>query len=334
MVKVTILVAVYNAARYLPQCLDSLLGQTMGDFQVICVDDASTDSSLAVVQSYASRDSRIEVQALSENHGQAYARNQALAHAQGLYTCFLDSDDWLASDALEQMVAAFGCDAEVDSVLFDCRYVYPDGRVEPYPMPDFGVMSGEQAFEASLDWRVHGIYAVRTAIHQRIPYDDTCHSYSDDNTTRLHYLASRRVATCSGVYYYRQHESSVTHQVSIRRFDYLRANASMREALQRVGVPSRMLALYENVRWDNVVGMYLFYWLHGHELPGAEQAEALRMLRAAWRSIDVGSLSPRYRFKLGFLPFHWPLLPEGLCWRLFRWQAGLYFRLKRLLGKI
>lgn len=68
-VKVSILMAVYNTAPYLPQSLDSLLNQTMGDFQVICVDDASTDDSLKVLESYARRDSRIEVISLAKNHG-------------------------------------------------------------------------------------------------------------------------------------------------------------------------------------------------------------------------------------------------------------------------
>ena len=75
MPKVTVLVAVYNAERFLPQCLDSLLAQTMSDFQVICIDDASTDRSLQVLNTYALRDLRIEVVRLLENRGQAHARN-------------------------------------------------------------------------------------------------------------------------------------------------------------------------------------------------------------------------------------------------------------------
>ena len=334
MVKVSVLVAVYNASGYLPHCLDSLLGQTMRDVQVICVDDASTDTSLSIIQSYAQRDARVEVLALSVNHGQAYARNQALAHARGMYTCFLDSDDWLAADALEQVVSVFERDSEIDSVLFDCRYYYSPDRIEPYPMPDFGVIPGKQAFEESLSWRIHGVYAVRTPIHLRFPYDTTCHSYSDDNTTRLHYLASRKVATSGGIYFYRQHDASVTHQVSVRRFDYLRANAGMRQSLQRAGVSRRILSLYENERWRNVVDMYLFYWRHGKEMSTDDRVVALGVLRSSWGSIDTGALIPRYKYKLGYFPCRCRLLPDAVSWRLFTLQANVYFFLKRLMHKI
>ena len=83
MSKVTVLVAVYNAEAWLARSLDSLLAQTMRDLQIVCIDDASTDGSLQLLQQYAEHDERIEVMALSENHGQAYARNQGLQRAQG-----------------------------------------------------------------------------------------------------------------------------------------------------------------------------------------------------------------------------------------------------------
>ena len=227
---VTVLVAVYNSEAFLPQCLDSLCGQTLDAVQIVCVDDASTDGSPGILRDYASRDSRVEVIALSENHGQAYARNKALERARGKYICFLDSDDWMAADCLEEACRTFGTDDTLDALLFDTIYVYPD-REEPYAMEPFRRMDGKAAFEASLTWKIHGVYIVKAEIHKRFPYDDSARAYSDDNTTRLHYYASRQVGCCKGRYYYRQHGDSVTHKPSIRRFDYLRANASMKRML-------------------------------------------------------------------------------------------------------
>ena len=105
--KITVLVAVYNAEKYLRDCLDSLVGQTLKEIQVLCVDDASTDHSWSILQEYATLDKRIEIIHLDKNGGQANARNIALKLAKGLYTCFLDSDDWLSPDALEQAVLKF-----------------------------------------------------------------------------------------------------------------------------------------------------------------------------------------------------------------------------------
>ena len=140
MPKISVLVAVYNTAEYLPHCLDSLLNQTLKDVEVVCVDDASTDDSLDILHQYAARDTRLRVIALDENRGQAHARNIGLSCATGDYIGFVDSDDWLGPDALERVCEAF-CQTEVDCVLFRLFCVYADGHQEEYSMPHFTVVT-------------------------------------------------------------------------------------------------------------------------------------------------------------------------------------------------
>ena len=118
-VKVSVLVAVYNGERFLRKCLDSLLRQTLRDIEVICIDDASTDDSLSVLQSYAAVDERFVVLHLEQNQGQAFARNMALQQARGEYVCFLDADDWFEPDALARAVEVFEGNEGTDAVLFD-----------------------------------------------------------------------------------------------------------------------------------------------------------------------------------------------------------------------
>ena len=98
--KVSVIIPVYNVAPYLAECLDSVLGQTFIDLEVICVDDGSTDESPGVLAEYARRDSRLKV-VWQEHGGQARARNKALALARGRYLSFVDGDDFLSRDALE-----------------------------------------------------------------------------------------------------------------------------------------------------------------------------------------------------------------------------------------
>ena len=317
---VTVLVAVYNSEAFLRQCLDSLCAQTMDAVQIVCVDDASTDGSLAILRDYAARDGRVEVIALSENHGLAYARNKALERARGRYICFLDSDDWMSADSLEQACRTFGADDTLDALLFDTVYVYPD-REETYPMEPFSRMSGKAAFEASLTWKIHGVYIVRAEIHKRFPYDDSARAYSDDNTTRLHYYVSRQVGCCKGRYYYRQHEGSVTHKPSARRFDYLRANASMKRMLLELGAEDRIVTLYENVRWLNVVDSMYFIYRNRNVLSPEDIDSGEELIRQTWQGIEVGRLTARNRWKFGYMPLR-------LSWRLFRLQERIYFWLK------
>ena len=123
--KVSVLVAVYNTADYLPACLNSLLNQSLHDIEVICVDDASTDSSLKILRQYATKDSRVQVIRRDENKGEAHARNVGLARATSEYIAFVDIDEWLSLDALSSVVKAFDV-KEVDSVLIHLVYTDPD----------------------------------------------------------------------------------------------------------------------------------------------------------------------------------------------------------------
>lgn len=322
--QVTILMAVHNAEAFLDKSLESLTAQTFREFQAICVDDASTDSSWEILQNYARRDPRIEVVHLSENHGQGHARNVALHMAKGNFIGFLDSDDYLSDDALEKAMEVFCSDSQVDSVLL--RVCYTDENGIPtsfYPMEFFQEMGGEEALEASLTWRIHGVYLVRSSVHQKYPYDETSHAYSDDNTTRLHYLHSRKVSCCEGIYYYRQHQQSVTHLVSMAQFDYLSANLSMKQHLLQSNVTDRLLSLYENERWVNCVGLYLFLYRHRKEFSPDECHEAFLKIKAAWQTIEPKRLAFKNRFKFGYIPFKW-------SWQLFRLQEEVYCRLRVL----
>lgn len=323
MAKVTVLMAVYNASDYLNKSLGSLQRQTHRDFQAICIDDASTDDSLQILNDYAGCDSRFVVIHLEENSGQAHARNVGLAMASGDFVCMLDADDWLSDDALERAVACFNSE-ETDVVLFDVSIDHPD-HSELYVIPSFQTLTGIEAFRLSLDWQIHGLYMVRTAIHRRFPYDETCRLYSDDNTTRLHYYNARRVAHCEGVYHYRQHTASSTKVVSVRQFDYLRANESMKQSLLALDVPVEMLAIYEQHRWLNLIGVYMFYFMHGRELSPQERRYGLSELKRIWQNIDRKLLNRSQNRKLGYLP-----MPT---WPMFRLEEWVYFSLRRLLGK-
>lgn len=318
--------AVHNAAQYLPKCLDSLLGQTLCDIQVVCIDDCSSDSSLDVLHGYASCDQRVTVLALDSNHGQAYARNEGLRVATGRFVAFLDSDDWFSPDALQQAVSVFEAHPLTDCVLFDVVMWHDDEAPSMhYAMQPFNMLSGREAFERSLDWGLHGIYIARRRLYALHPYDDSCRAYSDDNTTRLHYLASREVRCCSGIYYYRQHTSSVSHKVSVRRYDHLRANESMKRSLLRLGLGHDVLRRYENLRWLVLIDTCMFHHLHANQLSRSERRYGMCELRRVWRGIDRTLLDRRLTRKFGYLP-----MPS---WTLFRLQEWLYFTVRGFLHR-
>lgn len=126
---VSIVIPVYNTARFLGECLDSICKQNYKKIEVICVDDGSTDSSPEIIQFYVRKDRRIKY-IRQENQGQSVARNLGMSYATGEYICFVDSDDFIIPNAIFQSVEIFK-KHKVDVVLFNMEMFLPDGRHFP-----------------------------------------------------------------------------------------------------------------------------------------------------------------------------------------------------------
>ncbi|MGN1362792.1 MAG: glycosyltransferase [Methanobrevibacter sp.] len=101
MVKVSVIIPVFNTENYLKECLNSIINQTLEDIEIICINDGSTDNSLEILNEYANKDSRIKVYS-EKNKGQGAARNLGLKYVNGKYIYFMDSDDILKDTALEE----------------------------------------------------------------------------------------------------------------------------------------------------------------------------------------------------------------------------------------
>lgn len=334
MSKITVLTAVYNSEKYLRQCLDSLCAQTLKDIQIICIDDCSTDGSYAILEEYADKDRRICLLKTECNSGQAVARNYGLKFADGEYVAMLDSDDWFAPDALEKAYTAIVETPEADCAVFRLMQYYEDtGTVEVYEnKTNKKVLGGEEAFRLSLDWSMHGLYIVRTCIHEIYPFDTACRLYSDDNATRMHYLHSRKVVMCEGEYYYRKHSASMTGSYTILRFDYMDANMSMKKQLEREAEEGglhdadEVLDFYENHRWLNIVGMYWFFYRNRNRFTTEECGEIERRIADCLMTVERRRIRPGLKFKLGYYPFR--------SYRMFKMTENFYFRLRGLLWKL
>lgn len=332
MPQISILVAVYNTAPYLPQCLDSLCGQTLRDIQIICIDDCSTDQSPQILADYAQRDARITLLRTPHNSGQAAARNLGLQIATGEFTTFVDSDDWLAPDALEQALGALAQNPANDCAVMRLIKYYPDdGHEVEHPLHTGGkkALTGEEAFMLSLDnWAIHGVYVVRTTLHKRYPYDASSILYTDDHVTHLHYLNARRVVMCQGRYYYRQNPASTTRACSMRRLACLEADLDKRRAIEAEAAQGHIphhaaeaLRLCETQRWCNMIGSYLFLLDNKAHFTPAERREVLQRMARVLPTFSRSLIA--WRIKLH--PFYWPLHSFAMLrvqwWLLHKWRT-------------
>lgn len=102
MIKVSIIIPIYNAQTYLKKCLDSVTGQTLREIEIILINDGSSDNSLNICKEYARKDKRIKV-IDKKNEGVSKARNTGLLYAKGEYISFIDSDDWVEPNMIEEL---------------------------------------------------------------------------------------------------------------------------------------------------------------------------------------------------------------------------------------
>ena len=133
MAEISIIIPVYNAAAYLPRCLDSVAAQTFGDFEALIIDDGSTDCSADICGRYASRDGRFRIISCARR-GVGAARNEGLENAAGRYVMFCDSDDYTAPDWAESLLDAARLHP---SSLVGCEFAEAasDGTVNVVSLP-------------------------------------------------------------------------------------------------------------------------------------------------------------------------------------------------------
>ena len=244
----------------------------------------------------------------------------------------MDSDDWLAPDALEQALEALAQNPANDCAVMRLIKYYPDdGHEVEHPLHTGGkkALTGEEAFMLSLDnWAIHGVYVVRTTLHKRFPYDASSILYTDDHVTHLHYLNARRVVMCQGRYYYRQNPASTTRACSMRRFACLEADLDKRRAIEAEAAQGHIphhaaeaLRLCETQRWCNMIGSYLFLLDNKAHFTPAERREVLQRMARVLPTFSRSLIT--WRIKLH--PFYWPFHSFGLLraqwWLLHKWRT-------------
>ena len=162
MIKVSVIIPVYNVEKYLRQCLDSVIGQTLQEIEIICVDDGSTDRSLEILKEYTEIDSRVQI-LTQQNAGAGAARNNGMRHATGKYLSFLDADDFFDRKMLEYAYEKAESES-ADISVYKCDMYYTDRKeyvpanwvlkeknLPPFPTFSFRQVSGN-VFMTFMGW--------------------------------------------------------------------------------------------------------------------------------------------------------------------------------------
>ena len=125
---VSVIMPTYNAGKYLADSINSILNQSYKNLELLITDDASTDpTTVQLLQEFASKDNRVDILYLKENHGAGYARNQSIERAKGRYIAFCDSDDRWTTDKLEKQIAFMN---KKKCALSCASYIIFDGETQ------------------------------------------------------------------------------------------------------------------------------------------------------------------------------------------------------------
>ena len=230
-INVSVIVPVYNVEEYLPACIDSLLKQHGIQFEIILVDDGSTDHSGAIADQYAVQDNRIKV-IHQKNGGASAARNAGLKVAQGEYIAFVDSDDWVKENSFCELYnKAINC--QTDMILGNLLYFHPNEIMyNPYnPVPEETrnmLFSGKESFvrwsetQSYIPMAVNYVYRRKFLERIQAQFEEGI-MYEDELWTPIVLCQAQKViAVDIDFYYYRQQESSVMFTTKLfRRLDSL-----------------------------------------------------------------------------------------------------------------
>lgn len=149
MAQISIIVPIYNVERYLRRCLDSLLAQTFTDFEVLLVNDGSTDSSASICDEYTDKDRRFKL-INQDNGGLSAARNTGIEHTRGDFVAFIDSDDAVAPTMLEVLLR-LSLDNEADMAVCSINNVVGEKVTPQYPTRETFVCDGQVALRLTLE---------------------------------------------------------------------------------------------------------------------------------------------------------------------------------------
>ena len=224
MINFSLIVPVYNVEKYLRRCLDSISAQNYANYEVICVNDGSTDSSGEILKEYKGRIARFKI-VNQDNTGLGGARNAGINLAKGDYVWFIDSDDWIAPDALMKISNCIDKEKDVGVVMVDLIRIYENGKKEIRSVRG-GFSENEPLSCANFTKHLllyDGIYAAQSKIFRRDVLGDFRFSkgfYEDIPLITLFGKSDYHISHLEGeIYYYFQRSGSIMKTIDNRILD-------------------------------------------------------------------------------------------------------------------
>jgi glycosyltransferase involved in cell wall biosynthesis len=282
---ITVVMAAYNAEAYIARAIQSVQAQSFTEWELICINDGSTDNTQSIIQSFADHDERIKLISQA-NAGPAEARRKGYITGGGEYYIMLDSDDWFEPAALERLHSE-AQETGADAVI--CRAMLPEAVTEGWVSfhERRGTMqgrclSGQEAFALTFPWKIHGIALWRREVIKSIAIDrDNAFNRfnADEYLTRKLFLHCKMVLIGSGEYFICQNKDSITRKRSWRHFLSLETDRRLTDLALQAGVPTDILRNVFKHQRQNLLGYIARFSRYGGD------GKSRIALQEIWESI-------------------------------------------------
>ncbi len=243
--KISVVMPAYNVEKYIAEAIESIQNQTMTDWELIIVDDCSTDSTRTIVEHYAKADERIKLVCRKTNsNGAREPRHQAVMMAIGEFVCNIDSDDIIEPSYLQSLYDK-QLETNVDGVTSRLRFYNNDFTQEyNYSIPSESfdmnqIITGIDACRRSMDKLKFSFsgYLCKTDIYKKYIKEDGIlqinTGFADEIDARKIMLRLNKIAFCDVAYRYRQQPDSIVHDTSIKSFNKLEAHKMRLELAEK-----------------------------------------------------------------------------------------------------
>lgn len=278
-IEISLIVPVYQAESSLRQCVDSVLKQDFTKFEIILVDDGSTDSSPDICDQYESKDSRVKV-IHQKNAGQTKARLAGLKQSQGDYVWFVDSDDWLAPGSLGEVVASARLN-DVDIVTFDVFFNYDGRKTKVHQSLPGGLFDEDRLQEEIYPKMIYsgnffyfGVFAAmwnkvmkrEIALACMKDVDPRVRIGEDGLTTFAAFLSAKRVFVMPGRYLYNYRDNNPSLTRSYVK-DQLTSALLLIRSLRKINQKSKVYDISSQIDYYSMYNMWSicveeFYYRH------------------------------------------------------------------------
>lgn len=228
-ISVSVVMPIYNAADYLRPALDSVISQTLRDVEIICVDDGSTDHSLAILKEYQKRDPRVRI-VTETNAGPAKARNNGLRRARGEYLSFLDADDFFEPTMLEEL---YRTAKEKDLDIAVCEYDLFENRTARFkrsiPSEHADLLAGGRVtsksdcpdiiFQATEGYVWNKLFRRDFVTEKELSFLESAQIFEDVYFTVTSLSLAERIGKCEGVLvHHRVYQKQVRSRVFRKKY--------------------------------------------------------------------------------------------------------------------